>query len=156
MSDSADKRPVGRPSDYDPAYCKTVIDLGRQGKSKVVMAAEIGVSRQTIDTWIKQHPEFLDAMTRATTLAQAWWENAGQKGLTADKFNASIWSRSMAARFPDDWRENSRQEHVGKDGGPIQHVDLSKVSDADLDRLEAILGGAEPGRDQSGEGEADS
>jgi hypothetical protein len=118
------------------------------------MAAEFGVSRQTLDAWLRQHPEFLDAMSVALTHAQAWWESAGQKGLTADKFNSSVWSRSMAARFPEDWRENSRHEHTGRDGGPIQTVDLSKVSDADLDRLEAILGGADPGRDQGGEGEA--
>lgn len=143
--------PAGRPSEYDPAFCDRVIALGREGKSKAAMAADIGVSRQTIDTWAKTHAEFLDAITHALLLSQVWWENAGQKGLTADKFNASVWSRSMAARFPEDWRENNRHEHTGRDGGPIQHVDLSKVSDADLDRLEAILGGADAGRDSSGE-----
>lgn len=25
--------PAGRPSDYDPAYCERVIELGREGKS---------------------------------------------------------------------------------------------------------------------------
>lgn len=154
MTQSAEKRPVGRPSEYDPAFCAKALELGRQGKSKAVMAAEFGVSRQTLDAWTKAHPDFLDAITRATTLAQAWWENAGQKGMTADKFNASVWSRSMAARFPDDWREVSRQEQTGRDGGPIQTVDLSKVSDADLDRLETILGGADPGSDPGGEVEA--
>lgn len=148
------RRPVGRPSEYDATYCEKVIDLGKQGKSKTQMAAELGVTKTTLDNWVRQHPEFLGAMEIASTHSQAWWETAGQKGLTAEKFNASIWSRSMAARFPDDWRENSRHEHTGRDGGPIQHVDLSKVSDADLDRLEAILGGADAGRDPSGEGEA--
>jgi hypothetical protein len=36
MTEIADvpvKRPVGRPSLYDPAYCDKVIELGRIGKS---------------------------------------------------------------------------------------------------------------------------
>lgn len=114
--------PAGRPTDYDPEYCDLVIDLGKQGKSKAYMAAEIGVARQTLENWAAAHPEFMDAMTRAMTFAQAWWEDAGQKGMTADKFNASVWSRSMAARFPEDWRETTRQEQTGPNGGPVQQV----------------------------------
>lgn len=132
--------PAGRPTVYNPDFCETVVKLGRQGKSKAVMAAEIGVTKQTLENWARAHPEFFDAMALAITHAQAWWENAGQKGLTADRFNGSVWSRSMAARFPEDWRENSRHEHTGAGGGPIQHVDLSGVSDDDLARLEKLLG----------------
>jgi hypothetical protein len=102
MSEKTAARQVGRPSEYRPEHCGTVVALGRQGKSKAVMAAELGVTRQTLENWTSAHPEFLDAITRASTLSQAWWENAGQKGLTAAKFNASVWSRSMAARFPDE------------------------------------------------------
>lgn len=118
--------PAGRPSEYDPAYCERVIELGKQGKSKVVMAAELGVTRTTFDNWSAAHPEFLEALAHAMLLSQAWWENAGQKGLTADKFNASVWSRSMAARFPEDWRENSRHEHTGAGGGPIQYANMTR------------------------------
>lgn len=97
--------PAGRPTSYDPAYCDAVIELGRAGKSKVQMAAHFDVAKQTLLNWADAHPEFMDALTRATTLAQDWWETQGQIGLTADKFNGSVWSRSMAARFPEDWRE---------------------------------------------------
>jgi hypothetical protein len=114
--------PGGRPTDYDPAYCQQVLDLGKQGKSKAYMAAQIGVVRQTLENWSQAHPEFLDAITRAMQLSQAWWEDAGQTGLTADKFSASVWSRSMAARFPEDWREVSRQEQTGADGAPLTVV----------------------------------
>jgi hypothetical protein len=112
----------GRPSEYDPSHCETVIALGKEGKSKAYMAAQLDVSRQTLENWTAAHPEFLDALTRAVTLAQAWWEDAGQTGLTADKFNGTVWSRSMAARFPEDWREVSRQEQTGANGGPLTVV----------------------------------
>jgi hypothetical protein len=112
----------GRPSDYDSAYCEAAIEYGKLGKSKAYMAANFGVSRQTLDNWIAAHPEFMDAMARALDLSQAWWEDAGQAGMAADKFNGSVWSRSMAARFPADWREISRQEQTGADGGPLTVV----------------------------------
>lgn len=50
----------------------------------------------------------------------------------------------------------TKQEHTGRNGGPIQTVDLTKLSDDEFNRLEAILGSlAFDGGDQSGEGEED-
>lgn len=103
--------PAGRPSTYDPAYCDDVIGYGRAGKSRAWIAAELDISRQTLANWEKTHPEFLDAMDRAGVLSQQWWEDQGQIGLTAEKFSAPVWSRSMAARFPDDWREKSEVQN---------------------------------------------
>lgn len=98
---------AGRPSTYDSAYCEQVIEYGKQGKSRAWIAATLGVSRQTLHNWEAEHPEFLDAMDQANLHAQLWWEDAGQDGMiSGDAFNASIWSRSMAARFPKEWRES--------------------------------------------------
>lgn len=102
----------GRPTDYDPAYCERVIAWGRDGKSRTWMAAEIGVHRETLYNWEKQHPEFFDALKRAKALEQQWWEDAGQTGMVGDKFNGQVWGRSMAARFPDDWREKSESNTI--------------------------------------------
>lgn len=50
-------------------------------------------------------------------------------------------------------------EHSGPNGGPIQTVDLTNVSDDDLNRLEALFGplagaaGGDDEADQGGEGE---
>lgn len=110
---------MARPTSYDPAYCETVIELGKAGKSVTYIATELDVCKDTVYEWAKVHPEFSDALTRAKHWAQRWWEDAGQIGMGADKFNASVWSRSMAARFPDDWREVSRKELTGQDGGPV-------------------------------------
>jgi len=126
----------GRPTDYDPSYCESVIEWGAQGKSKTWMAAEIGVSKQTLLNWEERHPEFFDAITRAMALSQQWWEDAGQTGMTADKFNSSVWSRSMAARFPDDWRENKGLE-VTAPPETRTHEQL----DAEINRLLAKAAG---------------
>jgi len=109
----------GRPTDYDPAYCDQVIEYGKQGKSRAWIAAKLDVVHQTLKNWEAVHPEFLEAMTRASQFSQMWWEDAGQVGMVGDKFNSSVWSRSMAARFPNDWRE--KVAHVGdKSEDPIQ------------------------------------
>jgi hypothetical protein len=115
---------MARPTDYRQEYCEQVIDFGKQGKSVAWMAAELGVSKQTLHNWTEAHPEFLDAFTRAKLESQRWWEDAGQTGLVmapgSGTFNGSVWSRSMAARFPEDWREQKGVELTGKDGGPVK------------------------------------
>ena len=114
--------PAGRPSKYDPSFCDLVIEWGAEGKSVAWMAANLDVSKDTIYQWVKDYPEFSDSLTRARTKAQAYWEDAGQNGMTSKEFNASIWSRSMAARFPEDWREKSETAVTGAGGGPLEHA----------------------------------
>jgi hypothetical protein len=111
---------MGRPTSYDPAHCERVIELGQEGASIVEMAHALGVVKQTLYDWEKAHPEFLDALTRAREASQVWWEKAGRIGMTGNTINAAIWSRSMAARFPHDWREVKGTELTGKDGGAMQ------------------------------------
>ena len=118
----------GQPTKYKPEYCKTVIELGKEGKSLVQMAAHFDVARQTIDNWAEQNDEFLEALTRAKVHCQAWWEDTGQDGLFADKFNAPVWKKSVEARFRDDYTE--RKEVTGADGGPIKTEEVSENADA--------------------------
>lgn len=136
----------GRPSDYRPEFCFHAIAAGAEGKSKAVIAAELGVSERTLYTWMQQHPEFLQAMEQSETLAQSWWEEAGRKAMFMPGFNASVWSRSMSARFPKTWRENKQStvEHTGKDGAPIAMeitttLNVDQMSQRALDALEEAL-----------------
>ena len=63
--------------------------------------------------------------------------------MQAPGFNAAIWSRSMAARFPADWRESKEAKIVGADGGPVQiqvqRIDVSNLPAQALDALERAL-----------------
>lgn len=105
--------PAGRPTTYSTEFCDAAIEMGKQGKSLTYMAAEFDVSRECIYEWARVHPEFSDAIARAKAHSQKWWEDAGQVALSQPGFNASVWSKSMAARFPDDWRDNTKLEHSG-------------------------------------------
>lgn len=112
---------MARPSLYDPAYCDKVLAFGRAGYSVVEMAAEIGVHRETLEeNWPAAHEEFSEAFARAKLLSQAWWEGKGRTNLNDPTFQNALYSRSMSARFPKDWREVSRNEHTGADGKPIE------------------------------------
>jgi hypothetical protein len=130
--------PMGRPSLYEPEYCQTVLALGAEGKSVTVMAAKIGVCRDTLYAWAETYPEFSDALTRAKTLSQMWWEDTGQSAMFLPGFNGSVWAKSMAARFPDEWRDNTRTELVGKDGGAIKHDVTAGLSEATSRFLESM------------------
>ena len=99
-----EKRPVGRPTLYDPKYCEEVVALGRIGKSVEQIASNLNVSLRTIYQWRDNHEEFLHALDDAKTYEQAWWEEQAAAYMVenkeSDRLNATLWSRSMAARFP--------------------------------------------------------
>ncbi len=110
---------MARPTTYQPAHCKTALELGRAGKSKAQIAAKLDVARQTLDNWAEVHPEFLDALTRARDLALAWWEDQGQDGLVLPGFNSSLWAKQVSCRFRDDYTDQSKKEITGADGAPL-------------------------------------
>jgi transposase len=118
-----EKRPVGRPSLYDPSFCDEVVALGRIGKSVEQIAAILNVSLRTMYSWRDAHEEFLHALDDAKTYEQAWWEEQAAAYMVenkeSDRLNASLWSRSMAARFPKKYRESTKTEITGVDGTPL-------------------------------------
>jgi transposase-like protein len=122
-TETQEKRPVGRPSLYDFAYCERVIELGRLGKSVEQIAANLGFSLRVLYDWRDKHEEFLHALEYAKELEQAWWEEQAHLYMLevkdGPKLNASLWSRSMAARFPKKYRESVKTEVTGADGAPL-------------------------------------
>lgn len=125
--------PAGRPSKYNPDLCERVIELGREGKSYEQISAAIDVPRSTMDSWARVHPEFSAALTRAKELEHNWWEEVGQSALFADKFQHSVWAKSMSARFREKYTEKQQLEHSGPNGGPVQiFVTAAKVDPESL------------------------
>jgi len=134
----------GRPSDYRPEFCETAIAMGQNGASKVDIADALDTTVKTIYNWMAQYPDFLRAMERAEQKAEVWWAEQGKKALWTPGFNSSVWSRSMAARFPRSWRENKNVELSGKDGAPIEMdvtttLNIDQLSTRALEALEEAL-----------------
>jgi len=123
MTETTEKRPVGRPSLYKPEFCEEVIALGKIGKSVEAIGAILGVGTKTLYNWRDEHSEFLHALDMAKEFEMQWWEDIAQTHMIenkeSDRINATIWSRSMAARFPKKYREQVKQEITGADGAPF-------------------------------------
>jgi hypothetical protein len=123
MTETTEKRPVGRPSTYDPAYCEQVIELGRIGKSIEQICYHLNTPVRTLYEWRDRNPEFSQALEFAKDLEQAWWEEQASAYMVenreSDKLNTGLWSRSMAARFPKKYRESTKTEITGADGAPL-------------------------------------
>lgn len=89
------------------------------------MAADLDVAKATITEWAKQHADFSNALSRARTLSQAWWEAQAQSGLENRDFNAGIWDKSVKSMFREDYTDRTVNEIVGKDDGAIEIKDSS-------------------------------
>lgn len=128
---SETSNPVGRPSLYDPSYCEQVLTLGALGKSFEQMSAHLKVGITTLKRWRAEHEEFRSALEDAQALAQTWWEDHAQAYLIehkdGEKLNTGLWSRSMAARFPNNYSERIKQELTGADGAPLKGVEITFV-----------------------------
>lgn len=91
----------GRPSKYNPKHCKVVIDLMTEGYSKEVVAAELGISRDTLYEWCRRYPDFSDTIKRGELLSQRYWEKIGMDGIMGKipGFKVAIWIFMMKTRF---------------------------------------------------------
>ena len=65
----------------------------------------------------------MQALEDAKIFEQAWWEEQAAAYMVenkeSDRLNSSLWSRSMAARFPKKYRESTKTEITGADGAPL-------------------------------------
>lgn len=107
VAKKAVKRGGGRPTKYRKEFCEIVVACGKEGKGLAEIASELGVVRDTVYRWTKQHAEFSDAIKRAYEAGLAWWEQKGRDA-TFGKipgFNATSYIFQMKNRFKDDWRD---------------------------------------------------
>ena len=128
-----EKRPVGRPSAYQPEYCEIVIELGKLGKSIAQMASAFDVDKASIFRWIEENEDFRTSFARARAHSQTWWENAAQGNMDNRNFNAQLWLKSVASRFRDDYTERQVTEVSGADGGAIKMETTQKFDASALE-----------------------
>ena len=131
---------LGRPTKYDPAYCDQIVALGEEGLSRWQICSRLGIGLHNMIAWEGAHEDFRQALEQSRLDALAYWEDLAHDHIREApggvRLNTGLWSRSMAARFPDQYRENSKLEVTGKNDGPIQ-VDM--VHDFSQDLLDDLL-----------------
>lgn len=121
--------PAGRPSKYNPDFCATVIDLGKEGATLAEMADALDIDRSTLNEWRDRHEEFSRAVKHGLDKAQAWWEREGRRATFGghDGFNATAWIFNMKNRFRDDWRDKVETEHGGEVAHKVTRIELIGV-----------------------------
>lgn len=105
--------PAGRPTKYQLTYCDLVIEEMAQGKSLTAFAAEIGVSRETIEEWRRVHPEFSVSVKIAKAKCAAWWEERGRALSQGALGNAGVVVFGLKNMAPEDWVERTETKVDG-------------------------------------------
>lgn len=142
-------RRVGRPSDYDPAYCEQIVDYMGQGYSLTAFAGHIGHHRETLLNWGREHAEFFDAIKRGKAARTRCLEEGLLSSEVGPRVTARIFALKNAA--PEEWKDKVAIVGGGPGDAPVR-VDLSGLSDEELEALERIRSKlADAGGDQGGE-----
>jgi hypothetical protein len=110
--------PAGRPTKYRPEMCEVVVKSGAEGKTLLGMANDLDIQRETLNEWMKTHPEFSDAVKEGLQKSQAWWEDQGRIATFGGtkNFNPTSYIFNMKNRFPSDWREKQDVDLTSSDG----------------------------------------
>ena len=122
----------GRKSLLDAAMADKIVRMVRAGSYKEVAARAAGIGTSTLYSWQErgeadlearadtEHAKFVEALTRAEAEAEVHAIAAIRKVMESD------WRAAMeylARRYPKRWAKVERQEHTGRDGGPIEVSD---------------------------------
>lgn len=121
MTEQKKKHAGGRPSKYDPLMCERVIELMSEGASKVEVAADLKIARDTLTDWTHKNKEFSAAIKIGEELSEAWWMGIARENLIerfqGSKLNATLWYMNMKNRFG--WKDKQEIEHSGDKENPI-------------------------------------
>ena len=113
---------VGRPSEYKPEYCDTIIARASEGCSVIERSCGLGITSKTYYEWINPdgdfyHEDFHKAHLHAEELCQTWWESHGRtylvvNGKDSPRLDAQVYRLNMMNRFG--WGENNRNHNTNE------------------------------------------
>ena len=92
-------------SKYDPAMCQIMIDLGKEGASQKMIWSKLGISKNTAESYKKNHPEFAEALDMALIHSQSYWETMLLANLENKGFNSRLAEIALRGQFQQDYRE---------------------------------------------------
>jgi hypothetical protein len=90
--------------------CDRLIELGKIGASQKMMFSALKISSGAAQTFKKNHPEFADALDRAITESQAYWERQLLENVENKAFNSRVAEIALRGQFPDTYREDKSQK----------------------------------------------
>lgn len=116
---------MARPTKYRSDFPDRALGIMRNGASLAEVAAELGISFETLNVWRKdgKHKTLAQALDQGTTLAQVWWEKLGRAGAQNGLLiQPAVWIFTMKNRF--DWTDKREVTH--------KEDPLAEISDEEL------------------------
>jgi hypothetical protein len=115
----------GEPLKYRKAFCYKVLDLFAEGKSKVTVATELGISLQQFCKWRKYYDEFDLAVRIGEQLGLRYWEEIGRINLGSGKINHILWMMNMTNKYKWFTSRNKEEKKFKKVNKKILEVKLN-------------------------------
>ena len=141
---------VGRPSKFTQEIADQICDLMIAGSDLVDACEALKLNRRTVYRWMHENPDFDAQCARAReALTEFRIKKIRDKIATAQadgvdpqllKIQVSF-EQWEAEKIAPRYQQKNRTELTGKDGGPlkVEHIDLSHMSDEELDLLDMAL-----------------
>lgn len=77
--DPKDRLPMGRPKiPFKPEYCGLLIEHMREGGSLEAFGARVGCCKDTIRSWLDEHPDFSAARKEGFPHLESFYQNLGK------------------------------------------------------------------------------
>lgn len=154
MTTDKPKGKPGRKTRLTPERQQKIVNAIRAGAYVETAAAAAGINKVTLYRWLKRgnkypgtiYAEFVEAVHEATAQAEMRDVLAVSKA-AAEDWRAAAWR--LERKYPKRWGTVSRAEISGPNGGPIQTVDVSKLTD---EQLAALAAGHSTDAEDSGTG----
>ena len=93
---------------YTPELGTKILELMSQGYSIVGAAGKLGIGRQTVYDWEKQHEPFRNLMQVARAARQAHWEEEALETMSGPR--VAMITKALGAMRSPDWSEDKRLE----------------------------------------------
>lgn len=94
---------------YKAAMCDKVLELYQNGESDVEVAAALDISKNTFYEWVREKPDFAEAVHKGKGLSECWWQKLGRAGAAGKvDIQARVWLANMKNRFG--WVESEKSE----------------------------------------------
>lgn len=143
---------MGRPTKRTPERVKRILALLKSGNTRTCAANASGISKETFYEWLREFPDFADAVTRAESEAEAAHVATIKRAATVHKVverRTTVSDKDgtttiEVVRYEYDWRaaETWLKRRRRADWG--DSIDVRKLDDDTLLRLLALEdGGAE-------------
>jgi hypothetical protein len=145
-------RSVGRPSKYTPELADQICETMVAGHDLVETCDILKLSRATVYRWLNEHPDFEAKCARArealteVRLSQVRDKivKAQNSGVDPNLLKIEVgFEQWVAERIAPRYSTRTKTEVSGPNGGPVQieRVDLSHLSDEELEVLDIALNG---------------